>query len=84
MTHFENGLGVISTTRDGNEHIGQHSVQMFDNSNIQSTNRIPLPKYTYIDKDGDGLFDILIEWSTNAMSSLFFTRSNLSWIAVKK
>lgn len=84
MNHFENALGVLSTERDNDGRILSRSVHIFDDSETSLKHQFYKDKYTYIDKDGDGLFDIFIEWGTNAVSSTFFTRSNLYWVPVQK
>lgn len=82
LSHFENALGIVSTERDYKERIMNRQVHAYFDSDNPSLHRLYNQKYSYIDRDGDGLFDGFIEWGTNAASTSTYSRSNYSWIRI--
>jgi hypothetical protein len=71
-THFENGFSVLETKRDDNGRILKRYMNYDDDLGRQI--------YSYIDTNGDGLFDVLIKFGTNGERSSVFVRSNLCWV----
>jgi len=74
-THFEKGLGVLTTERNSD---GQFFRRYFDGYDGNSS-RV---KCFYVDTNDDGLWDHFVIYGTNAESTQVFFRSNLCWIPV--
>jgi hypothetical protein len=70
-TYFVAGLSALEIERepDGNQKILRTSVNFYDESSGQT--------YTYIDSNGDGLWDLLIQFGQRPRVMM---RSNLCWI----
>lgn len=68
ITHFEYGHQVLLTRRDKGGTILRRITSFDDDSsNVH---------YTYMDKNGDGLWDVFLDHGRN----MFYVRSNLCWI----
>lgn len=67
-THFEDGRQVLLTRRDQNGKILKRTVFYIDDAwNL---------KYSYIDKNGNGLWDVFLDEHRH----MYYVRSNLCWI----
>lgn len=72
-TYFENGYSVLATKRDENGQVLRRCMNYDDDLGRQI--------YSYIDMNGDGLFDVFIKYGTNGEMTAGFVRSNLCWVA---
>ena len=68
-TYFEKGFNVLLTRRDKNGKILERMESCDDD--------LGRMKYTYIDKHGDGLWDVFLDHTRH----MFYVRSNLCWAA---
>ena len=68
-THFEEGFSVMVTKRDTKGNIVERMVS-YDEGSMRS-------KYTYIDKDGDGLWDVFLDHAKH----IYYVRTNHCWVA---
>jgi hypothetical protein len=69
-THFEKGKNVLETDYDNNGNILRSVVEYYNGYK---------PIFTYVDTNGDGLFDVFITGFTNRA---VFVRSNMCWVPV--
>jgi hypothetical protein len=68
--YFENGFGVLTTKRNSSGRVMDRTVSYSYDNSVRS-------KYTYIDTDGDGLWDIFLNWDEKTK----LVRSNLCWVS---
>ena len=68
-SYFENGFNVLLTKRDKNGKISERRV-CYEDGSMGS-------KYTYIDKDGDGFWDVLLDHNRK----ISYVRTNLCWVS---
>ena len=67
-THFENGDGVLMTERNDNGKLLKRTVSYNDD--------LGKMQYTYIDNNGDGLWDFFFDETKR----MYYVRSNLCWV----
>ena len=75
ITYAEKGLDVLDTYCDKNGTVLRRVMtSYYDNS--------PYHRYVYVDKNGDGLFDMFILYGKDGQRMEELTRSNLYWMSV--
>ena len=67
-THFENGYAVLMTRRDKDGKVLRRMASYHDDSGKM--------QYTYIDRNGDGLWDVF----SDDTRGRYYVRSNLCWV----
>jgi hypothetical protein len=73
VTHFDKGQDILHSDYDKEGRVLSRTVNYFDAYYDR--------KYTYVDTNGDGLFDFLIRGEHHPD---VFTRSNLCWVPYSK
>jgi hypothetical protein len=73
VTHFDKGQDILHSLYDKEGRVLSRTVNFFDGHYDR--------QYTYIDTNGDGLFDFLIKGEHHPD---VFTRSNLCWVPYSK
>lgn len=74
VTHFENGLGIVSTIYDAQGIILKRTVDEYDNNSARL-------KCSYVSTNGDGYLDYFIRYGKHTD---VFIRSNLCWVPYVK
>jgi hypothetical protein len=74
IIHFEKGNEILVTDYDPTGHILRRNVNFYDGG---------APTYTYVDTNGDGLFDFLIS-GYKFPNVAVYARSNLCWVPFSK
>ncbi len=80
-TYFENGLYVLRTESDDNGRILERFAEMYDND---LTQRLSSPIYSYIDTNGDGLWDYFLVYGKNGERTRVLVRSNFCWLPIQQ
>jgi hypothetical protein len=81
-THFENGLYVLETERDDSGRILERFAEMYDNNDL--AHQLSSPIYSYIDTNGDGLWDDFFIYGKNGERTKVLVRSNLCWVPIQQ
>ncbi len=80
-SHYEEGLVVLTTWRDGNERVLKRYMDAYENREASSgKHEARSPQYVYMDSDGDGQWDRFVANSTKEI----YARSNLCWVPLPK